>query len=48
VNVDIGHVLMDGKIVCRANPREILNTVRKSGFEECSRCVFKEVKHAKK
>jgi Fe-S cluster assembly ATP-binding protein len=48
VDVDIGHVLMDGQIVCRANPREILHTVRKSGFEECARCLLKEVKHGKK
>ena len=47
VDVDVGHVLMHGQIVCKAHPREILHTIRKSGFEECSRCFRKEEKHGK-
>jgi len=39
VDADVGHVLVEGRIVCRANPREILHTIREYGYEECYRCV---------
>jgi Fe-S cluster assembly ATP-binding protein len=38
VNVDVGYILMQGRIACQANPRDILYTVRECGFEECQRC----------
>lgn len=38
VNVDVGHVLMEGRIACQANPREMLHTIRDCGFKECYRC----------
>jgi Fe-S cluster assembly ATP-binding protein len=38
VNVDIGYILMQGRIACQANPRDILHTIRECGFEECFRC----------
>jgi Fe-S cluster assembly ATP-binding protein len=38
VNADTGHVLMDGQIACQANPREMLQTIRDCGFQECYRC----------
>jgi Fe-S cluster assembly ATP-binding protein len=41
LDVDIGHVLMQGQIACQANPREMLHTIRDCGFEECYRC-FRE------
>lgn len=48
VDADIGHVFMQGKIACEANPREMLHTIKKYGFEECSRCFFGEEKYDKR
>jgi Fe-S cluster assembly ATP-binding protein len=42
VNVDVGHILMQGRITCQANPRDMLHTIRECGFEECNRCCRKE------
>jgi Fe-S cluster assembly ATP-binding protein len=41
VNVDVGYILMQGRIACQANPRDILHTIRECGFEECFRCFRK-------
>jgi len=38
VDSDYGHVLLDGKIVCRGNPREILHTIKEHGYNECYKC----------
>lgn len=38
VDVDAGHVLMQGQIACDANPPDMLHTIREFGFEECYRC----------
>ena len=38
VEADVGCVLVDGKIICSGNPREILHTIRKCGYHECYRC----------
>jgi Fe-S cluster assembly ATP-binding protein len=48
VDADIGHVFMQGKIACEANPREMLHTIKKYGFEECSRCFFGEGQYGKR
>ena len=42
VEPDCGHVLLDGKIVCSGNPREILHTIKEHGYNECYRCFIKE------
>jgi Fe-S cluster assembly ATP-binding protein len=47
VNVDVGYILMEGRIACQANPRDILFTIRECGFEECNRCYQGE-KHGVK
>ncbi len=39
VNADSGYILLDGKIPCQGNPREILQHLKKSGYEECARCL---------
>ncbi|BAT71721.1 Fe-S cluster assembly ATP-binding protein [Thermosulfidibacter takaii ABI70S6] len=39
VNADLGYVLINGRIVCSGNPRDILKTVEKYGYKECERCV---------
>ncbi len=45
VNVDVGYILMQGRIACQANPRDILHTIRECGFEECFRCFRGEGKN---
>lgn len=39
VTADKGQVLFDGMLSCVSNPREILNCVGESGYEECVRCI---------
>ncbi len=39
VNADLGYVLINGRIVCAGNPRDILRTVEKYGYKECERCL---------
>ncbi len=39
VPADIAHVLYDGTIACSGNPQEMLNCIRKGGYEHCIRCV---------
>jgi len=43
VQVDKAHVMLEGRIACSGNPRLILDTVRKFGYEECARCIQREV-----
>ena len=40
VTGDKGQVLFDGRLSCVSNPREILNCVGESGYEECVRCII--------
>ena len=39
VNADKAHVLMDGVISCSGNPAEILEDIRKNGFNGCVECA---------
>lgn len=39
VNARSGYVLLDGRIVCEGDPHEILETIKRKGYEECKRCV---------
>ena len=39
VNARTGHVLFDGRIICEGDPREILETIKSKGYEECRKCV---------
>ena len=39
VAADKGQVLFDGRLSCINNPREILNCISASGYEECVRCM---------
>jgi Fe-S cluster assembly ATP-binding protein len=38
VNADIGHILMDGTIVCEGNPRDLFDDIRAHGYEGCVEC----------
>jgi len=35
---DKGHVMIDGTVVCTGNPREMIEQIRKVGYEECAAC----------
>jgi len=39
VAADKGQVLFNGMLSCVSNPREILNCISASGYEECVRCM---------
>ncbi|MCF7886288.1 MAG: ABC transporter ATP-binding protein [Candidatus Marinimicrobia bacterium] len=38
VNADRAIVFIDGHIVCKGNPGEVLNMIKENGFEECKKC----------
>mgnify|MGYP000536327451 FL=1 len=38
VSADTAHVLMDGRIACSGNPKEIIEDIRKDGFKGCVEC----------
>ncbi len=39
LEADLGHLLLDGKIACEKNPREMFETIQNLGYEECARCL---------
>jgi Fe-S cluster assembly ATP-binding protein len=39
VSADKAHVLIDGVISCSGNPTEILEDIRKNGFNGCVECA---------
>lgn len=39
LQADIGHVFMDGKIVCTGNPQSIMEDIKRAGFSGCSECI---------
>lgn len=38
LNADWGHVLMDGRIICSGNPRDLFEDIRTRGYNDCLRC----------
>jgi len=38
LDADRGHVLMEGVLACSGNPREILETIKEQGYDECVNC----------
>lgn len=38
INAEMGHVLIDGKIICQGNPRDVFSSVKLHGYEACARC----------
>jgi len=38
LNADTGHVLMNGKIICQGNPRDLFSDIKLHGYEACVRC----------
>ncbi len=39
IHADVGHVFMEGKIVCSGNPLDIMEDIRRDGFSGCVECV---------
>jgi len=39
MKTDRAHVMLDGSIVCSGNPKEILEQIKKSGYEGCVACL---------
>jgi Fe-S cluster assembly ATP-binding protein len=38
INADKGYILLEGRLLCSGNPREILQDIKKFGYGECIRC----------
>jgi Fe-S cluster assembly ATP-binding protein len=41
VNARTGYVLCGGQIICDGDPRDILNTIKEKGYQECVVCLKK-------
>ena len=41
VNARTGYVLCGGQIICDGDPRDILNTIKEKGYQECVSCFKK-------
>lgn len=39
VNADKGYVILDGRMTCSGNPRDLLQHIREKGFRGCKECV---------
>lgn len=39
VNADRGYVMINGRLVCEGNPRDLFEVIDKRGFEGCMECV---------
>lgn len=39
IHADVGHVFMDGKIVCSGNPLDLMDDIKKYGFAGCVACL---------
>lgn len=38
VNADKGYIIVDGKLVCGGNPRDILREIKSHGYRRCAEC----------
>lgn len=38
VNPDKGYIIVDGKLVCGGNPRDILREIKSHGYRRCAEC----------
>jgi len=39
IHADVGHVFMNGKIVCTGNPMDIIEDIKQHGFSGCVQCI---------
>ena len=40
VNADVGHVLYNGRLACRGNPRDLIEEIARQGYEKCVECAI--------
>ena len=45
VNARTGYVMLDGRIGCQGDPRKILSEIKEKGYEECIKCVLRNVQY---
>ncbi len=38
INADKGYILLNGRLQCRGNPRDILSEIKKNGYRRCFTC----------
>jgi Fe-S cluster assembly ATP-binding protein len=38
VNADTGYIMLEGRLLCSGNPREILEHIKEFGYVECEQC----------
>ncbi len=38
VVADVGHIMLNGRIICTGHPEEILQDIKKFGYKECELC----------
>jgi Fe-S cluster assembly ATP-binding protein len=43
VYADKAHVMLDGRLACSGNPGLIMDTIARGGYEQCARCMGKEM-----
>lgn len=41
VNARTGYVLCEGMMMCEGDPKDILNTIKEKGYQECVACLRK-------
>jgi len=39
LDTDVGHVMIDGKLKCGADSREIFSKIKKCGYRDCYKCL---------
>jgi Fe-S cluster assembly ATP-binding protein len=39
IEAEVGYVLMDGRIHCQGNPRELFKGIQQHGYRECIKCA---------
>lgn len=39
INADTGYIMLEGRLLCSGNAREILEHIKKYGYVECEKCV---------
>lgn len=39
IHADVGHVFMEGKIICSGNPLDIMEDIKRDGFSGCLKCI---------
>jgi Fe-S cluster assembly ATP-binding protein len=40
VNADVGHVLYNGRLACKGNPRDLIEEIASHGYDKCVECAL--------